>query len=87
VLGPGRICGYIALIADAPQEATAVTRSETVLLECPRQAFAELCAPQARIAAKFANAILQNLLILQAKVDNHFARLISQAFIRTQRRN
>jgi CRP-like cAMP-binding protein len=87
VLGPGRICGHIALIADAPQEATAVTRSETVLLECSRQAFAELCAPQARIAAKFANAILQNLLILQAKVDNHFARLISQAFIRTQRRN
>jgi CRP-like cAMP-binding protein len=85
VLGPGRVCGHIALIDDAPHETTAVTRSEAVLLEYSRQSFARLCTANTRAAAKFSNAVLQNLLLLQAKVDNHFARMISQAFIRTQR--
>lgn len=87
VLGPGRICGQIALIDGAPYEMTAITRSGTILLELPQQAFDQLRAPHTRTATKFGNAILQSLLLLQAKLDNHLARLISQTAIRTQHRS
>ena len=85
VLGPGRLCGHLALIDGVPHETTAVARSSTVLLELPSSSFQELFTASTGPAAKFQNTILQSLLTLQAKVDNHLARMISQASIRTQR--
>ena len=83
-LGPGRICGQIALIDAAPHEMTAITRSETTLFELLPISFSVFGCVRTRFAAKFQNAILQSLLMLQVKADNHLTRMISQVSIRTQ---
>lgn len=82
VVGPGQICGHIALLDEAPYETTAITRSESILLELSPSSFNQFFTGSSRLAAKFRNALLQNLLILQARIDNHLARMISQASIR-----
>jgi len=85
VLGPGHICGQLALIDNSPHEATAVVRSHTVLLELSQPVFKHLFTANTRTAAKFQHAIMQSLLTALAKADNHLTRLMSQSALRTRR--
>lgn len=84
VLGPGHICGQLALIEDTSHEATAVTRSRTTLLELQKPAFDHFFTATTRSATKFQHALLQGLLTTLAKADNHLTRVMSQATLRTR---
>lgn len=85
VLGPGGICGQLALIDGAAHEVSAAVQSDAILLELSRPSFDQLFTDGARPAMKFQHAVLQSLLMLEAKTDNHLARVMSQADMRTHR--
>jgi len=82
VIGPGQLCGHMGLIDGSKHSTTAVAREPTVLLELSSQSFGELYDGRDPFAAKFQDAINQNLLQALARTNNHLTRLISQARIR-----
>ncbi|MBM4258766.1 MAG: cyclic nucleotide-binding domain-containing protein [Deltaproteobacteria bacterium] len=86
VLGPGHICGQLALIEDAPHEAVAVTRSHTTLLELQKPSFDHFFTATTRTATKFQRAILQGLLANFARANNHLVRALSQSALRDRRK-
>ena len=85
VLGPGRLCGALALIDDQPHSMTAVARERTTLLDLDKAVFDRLFAGHDRVAARFQEVINQELLQALARTNNHLTRLISQARIRAAR--
>lgn len=82
VLGPGRLCGALAMIEGQPHSMGATARENAVLLEIGRPAFDRLFGGDDRIAGRFQDAINQELLQTLARTNNHLTRLISQARIR-----
>lgn len=84
ILGPGRLCGVLALIDGRPHSMTAVAREHTTLMEIDRVAFARIYDDHTRLAARFHDAINQELLQALARTNNHLTRLISQARIRAR---
>jgi CRP-like cAMP-binding protein len=82
VLGPGRLCGILALLENQPHSMTAVAREQATLLEMDRAAFEHLCGQRDRMALKFSDAINAELLHSLGRANNHLTRLISQARIR-----
>jgi CRP-like cAMP-binding protein len=86
VLGPGRLCGVIALIEERPHSKSAAARERATLLEIGKAAFDRLFGGDDRIAAKFQSAINHELLQSLARTNNHLTRLISQSRIRGGRR-
>lgn len=82
VLGPGRLCGTLALIEKQPHSMGATVRENAVLLEIGKPAFERLFNGDDRLAARFQEAINQELLQALARTNNHLTRLISQARIR-----
>lgn len=84
VLGPGRLCGVLALVEDRNHSATAVARENTALLELGRAAFMEIHNDHTRLAGRFHDAINRELLQALARTNNHLTRLISQARIRAR---
>jgi len=84
ILGPGRLCGILALIDGQPHSMAAVAREHTTLMEIERAAFARIYDDHTRLAAKFHDAINQELLQALARTNNHLTRLISQARIRAR---
>lgn len=86
VLGPGRLCGVIALIEGRRHSTSAVVRERATLLEIGKAAFDRLFDGTDRLAAKFQNAVSHDLLQALAHTNNHLTRLISQARIRRGRR-
>jgi CRP-like cAMP-binding protein len=87
VLGPGRLCGLNALIEGRPHSMSAVVRERATLLEIGKPAFDRLFAGRDRVAARFQNAIAQELLQALARTNNHLTRLISQSRIRGGRKD
>jgi len=87
VLGPGRLCGVIALIEGRPHGMNAVARERATLLEIGKAAFDRLFNGDERVAAKFQNAINHELLQALARTNNHLTRLISQSRIRGGRKD
>jgi CRP-like cAMP-binding protein len=87
VLGPGRLCGVIALIEGQPHTMSAVARERATLLEIGKAAFDRLFAGTDRMTAKFQNAISHDLLQALARTNNQLTRLISQARIRGGRKD
>jgi CRP-like cAMP-binding protein len=87
VLGPGRLCGVIALIEGRPHSMSAVARERATLLEIGKAAFDRLFTGDDRIASKFQNAINHELLQTLARTNNHLTRLISQSRIRGGRQD
>lgn len=87
VLGPGRLCGAIALIEDRPHSLSAVARERATLLEIGKAAFDRLFTGDDRVAARFQNAINHELLQSLARANNHLTRLISQSRIRGGRKD
>jgi CRP-like cAMP-binding protein len=87
VLGPGRLCGVIALVEGRPHSLSAVARERATLLEIGKAAFDRLFTGDDRLAAKFQNAINHDLLQGLARTNNHLTRLISQSRIRGGRKD
>jgi CRP-like cAMP-binding protein len=86
VLGPGRLCGVLALIERRAHGASAVAREDTVLLALPRADFTRIYEGHSRLAGRFHDAINRELLQALARTNNQLTRLISQARIRGGRR-
>src|SRR5688572_10284255 len=82
VLGPGRLCGILAMIEGAPHSMSAAARENSVLLEIGQDAFARLFKCDDRLAARFQEVVNQELLQALARTNNHLTRLVSQARIR-----
>ena len=82
ILGPGRLCGTLALIEGQPHSMGATVRENAVLLELGKAAFERLFKGDDRLAARFQEGINQELLQALARTNNHLTRLISQARIR-----
>jgi CRP/FNR family cyclic AMP-dependent transcriptional regulator len=82
VLGPGRLCGILAMIEGAPHSMSAAARESAVLLEIGKDAFARLFKGDDRLAARFQEVVNQELLQALARTNNHLTRLVSQARIR-----
>jgi CRP/FNR family transcriptional regulator, cyclic AMP receptor protein len=82
VLGPGRLCGMLAVIESQPHSLSAAARELSVLLEIPKPAFDMLFAGNDSTTAKFQDAINRDLLQSLARTNIHLTRLISQARIR-----
>ena len=82
ILGPGRLCGTLALIEEQHHSMSAAARENAVLLEIGKPAFTRLFKGEDRLAARFQDAVNQELLQALARTNNHLTRLISQARIR-----
>jgi CRP-like cAMP-binding protein len=82
VLGPGRLCGMLAMIERQPHSMSAAARERSVLLEIPKADFDALFAGSDPTAARFQDAINRDLLQSLARTNIHLTRLISQARIR-----
>ncbi len=82
ILGPGRLCGILALIEGANHSMSAIAREHTTLMEIPRAVFEQYYNGSARGALRFQQAVNQELLQALARTNNHLTRLISQAAIR-----
>lgn len=82
ILGPGRLCGILALIEGAAHSMSAGARERVTLMEIPKAAFARYYDGTALGAPKFQQAVNQELLQALARTNNHLTRLISQARIR-----
>jgi CRP/FNR family cyclic AMP-dependent transcriptional regulator len=82
ILGPGRLCGTLALIEGQPHSMSASARENSVLLEIDSTAFERLFRGKDRLAARFQEAVNQELLQALSRTNNHLTRLISQARIR-----
>ena len=85
ILGPGRLCGLLALIEERPHSMSAVAREDATLMEFDRRAFERLYCGADRLSSRFQEAVNQELLTALARTNNHLARLISQARIRDAR--
>ena len=82
ILGPGRVCGLLALIEAQPHSMSATARESVTLLELPRAAFEQFYFGDTRATLKIQQVINQELLQSLARTNNHLVRLISQARIR-----
>ena len=82
ILGPGRLCGVLALIEGQAHSMSAAAREDTVLLEIARPVFDRLFNGHDPLAAKFQDAINRELLQSLGRATIHLTRLISQARIR-----
>jgi CRP-like cAMP-binding protein len=82
ILGPGRLCGILALIENARHSMSAAAREHTTLMEISSGEFMRFYSGDARASLKFQQAIHQELLQALARTNNHLTRLISQARIR-----
>lgn len=82
ILGPGRLCGILALIEDAPHSMSATAREQVTLMEIPKAVFELYYNGNARGALRFQQTVNQELLQALARTNNHLTRLISQATIR-----
>ncbi|MCW5605255.1 MAG: cyclic nucleotide-binding domain-containing protein [Burkholderiales bacterium] len=85
MLGPGRLCGILAAIEGVPHSMTAAARELTTLLELKPAAFTAFYEGRDPMAARFRDAVTRELLQALARTNNHLARLISQARIRSRR--
>ena len=82
ILGPGRLCGILAMIEGQPHSMSAVAREDVTLMEVPQLAFQRIYSGEARGARHFQQAINRELLQSLSRTNNHLTRLISQARIR-----
>jgi CRP/FNR family transcriptional regulator, cyclic AMP receptor protein len=82
ILGPGRLCGILAIIEGQSHSMSAAAREDSVVLEIGRAAFERLFKGDDRIAARFQEVVNQELLQSLARTNNHLTRLVSQARIR-----
>jgi CRP-like cAMP-binding protein len=87
ILGPGRLCGVLALIEGEAHSMSAAARERTVLLEIAKPAFDALFGGHDPVAAKFQDAINRELLQSLGRATIHLTRLISQARIRGGRQD
>ncbi|MCC7082278.1 MAG: cyclic nucleotide-binding domain-containing protein [Burkholderiales bacterium] len=86
ILGPGRLCGVLALIEGRGHSLSAAARENTTLLEIHTREFEALFNGVDMTATKFRDAIDRELLKSFARTNNHLTRLISQAVIRGGKR-
>jgi CRP-like cAMP-binding protein len=86
VLGPGRLCGVLALIEGQTHSMSAAAREPTVLLELPQPAFDILFAGSDPVSARFQDAINREMLQSLGRASIHLTRLVSQARVRGGRR-
>ena len=82
ILGPGRLCGILALIEGASHSMSAIAREHATLMEIPKAVFERYYDGSARGALRFQQAVNQELLQALARTNNQLTRLISQAAIR-----
>jgi CRP-like cAMP-binding protein len=85
ILGPGRLCGILALIEGESHSMSAVVRERATIVDLPRARFVQLYAGGAEASPSFQRAINRELLQALARTNNHLTRLISQARIRGRR--
>jgi CRP-like cAMP-binding protein len=82
ILGPGRLCGILAMIEDRPHSMRATARERTTLAAVSKADFDALFTGDELVATKFQDAINRELLGSIARTNNHLTRLVSQAQIR-----
>src|SRR6185312_12222546 len=71
ILGPGRLCGILALIEGERHSMSAAARENAVLFEIGADAFARLFRGDDRLAARFQETVNQELLQSLARTNNH----------------
>lgn len=81
ILGPGRLCGVVALIEGRVHSMRALAREHVTLLELGRAAFDRLANGHDLLAMKFQDAVNAELLRALARTNNQLTRLVSQARI------
>lgn len=82
VLGPGRLCGVLALIEERPHSMQARVREQATLLALDRAAFRRLLGGHDALAMKMQQAVNRELLQALARTNNHLTRLVSRARVR-----
>jgi CRP-like cAMP-binding protein len=85
ILGPGRLCGILAMIEGGVRSMSARAREQCTLLRIPRAKFENLLRGIDPVSTKFQDAINRELLQSLARTNNTLTRLISQARIRNAR--
>ena len=85
VLGPGEMCGEMALLDERPRSIAATIRERATLLELRREPFRVLLNEESWLALKFQTAICENQVTDMARANRHLARLVSHASIQSQR--
>jgi len=86
VLGPGRLCGGNAIIADGVHSSDARVRSQALLLRLERSDFASLFRGDQSYCLKFQNLVSANQLIQLKATDNLLALLVSQGYVQGEPR-
>lgn len=82
ILGPGRLCGILALIEGRTHLMRALARERTTLLAIAQSEFDALFNGTDLLAIKVQDAVNRELLGAIARTNNHLTRLVSQAHIR-----
>lgn len=82
ILGPGRLCGIMAMIEGQAHSMQAAAREQAVLLAMDRADFEVFFAGCDRVSAKLQQVMHRELLQALARTNNHLTRLISSARVR-----
>jgi CRP-like cAMP-binding protein len=81
VLGPGRLCGSNALIANKPYSSDARVRSQALILNFSEQDFTKLFHGDSSHCLRFQNMVSANQLMQLKAADNLLALLVSQSYV------
>lgn len=79
LLGPGSLVGYMGILSNAPHNANARARENTMLLEFSAEAFLQLYNGVAGAEVKTQHAIQRSLLHALSRSYSQLSRLVSQA--------
>lgn len=82
ILGPGRLCGVMALIERQPHSMQAHAREQAMLLEMSQEAFDAFFHGHDRLSVKLQHVMHRELLQALARTNNHLTQLISSARVR-----
>lgn len=82
ILGPGRLCGVMALIEQQPHSMQAHAREQATLLEMSQAAFDTFFHGHDRLSLKLQHVMHCELLQALARTNNHLTQLISSARVR-----
>jgi CRP-like cAMP-binding protein len=87
VIGPGRLCGGNAMIAQGSHTSDARVRAQALVLRFDREGFDSLFRGETTECLKFQNLVSANQLMLLKAADNLLALLVSQSYVLSEPRS
>jgi CRP-like cAMP-binding protein len=87
VLGPGRLCGANAMIAQRPHTSDTRVRSQALLLRFDQTSFENLYFGDSTGCLRFQNLVSANQLTQLRAADNLLALLVSQSYVLSEPRS